>query len=136
MIIHIKIVGFILIILALVHIIFPKYFEWKNDLSALSLINRQMMYVHTFFIALMVLLMGLISITSATELTNTSLGKKVSSGLAVFWSFRFIIQFFGYSSALWKGKRFETTIHIVFAFLWLYISWVYWYAWWVNNAHI
>ena len=53
--IHVKVAGFILIMLALVHVIFPRYFDWKNDLSTLSLINRQMMYVHTFFIALLCL---------------------------------------------------------------------------------
>ena len=132
--IHVKVAGFILIMLALVHVIFPRYFDWKNDLSTLSLINRQMMYVHTFFIALCVMLMGVLSITSAAELTDTVLGKRISLGLGIFWAFRFFIQFFGYSSLLWKGKRFETVIHIIFSFLWLYISSVFLYACWANKT--
>jgi hypothetical protein len=122
MILHFKIIGFLLMGLALVHIIFPKYFNWKEELKSLSLINKQMMTIHTFFIALVVFLMGLLCLTSATELVETKLGKTISLGLAIFWSFRLIIQFFGYSSKLWKGKRLETIIHILFSGLWIYLS--------------
>jgi len=120
--IHFKIIGVLLIALAFVHIVFPKYFNWDKELKALSLINRQMMTVHTFFIALTVLLMGLLCLTSSAELIETNLGKKISLGLGVFWTVRFVIQFFGYSSDLWKGKKFETFMHIIFSLLWTYLS--------------
>lgn len=113
-------------VLALVHLIFPKYFNWKEELKPLSLINKQMMLVHTFFIALVVFLMGLMCITSASELIETNLGKRVSMGLGIFWSIRLIIQFFGYSRKLWKGKSLETSIHILFSVLWMYLSAVFW----------
>lgn len=120
--IHFKIIGVLLIALALVHIIFPKYFNWDKELKSLSLINRQMMIVHTFFIALTVFLMGLLCFTTSSELIGTNLGKKISLGLGVFWIVRLFIQFFGYSSELWKGKKFETFIHIFFSLLWTYLS--------------
>jgi hypothetical protein len=122
MYIHIKIIGFLLIALALVHIIFPKYFNWNKELKSLSLINRQMMTVHTFFIAFTVFLMGLLSLTSSNELIETNLGKKISLGLGVFWTIRLFIQLFVYSSDLWKGKKFETIIHILFSIFWIYFS--------------
>jgi hypothetical protein len=65
---HLKIIGFILIILAIVHGFFPRHFNWLEELSSLSLANKQMMYVHTFFIALVVFLMGILCLTSSTEL--------------------------------------------------------------------
>ncbi len=123
--IHFKIIGLILIGLALVHVIFPKYFNWKKELQFLSLINRQMMMVHTFFIALVVFMMGLLCFSSATELIETNLGRKISLGLGVFWLIRLFIQFFVYSSKLWKGKKFETLVHIIFALLWTYFSFVF-----------
>ena len=123
---HIKIIGAILMALALVHIIFPKYFNWKEELKPLSLINRQMMTIHTLFIAIIVFLMGLLCLTSATELVTTSLGKTITLGLAIFWTVRLYIQFFGYSAALWKGKVFETTVHITFSGFWIYLSVVFW----------
>ena len=123
---HLKIVGFILILLAIVHGIFPRHFNWQNELGSLSLVNKQMMYVHTFFIALVVFLMGVLCLISSKELIETILGKRICFGLAVFWTIRLIIQFFGYSSELWKGKTFETSVHILFIFLWTYLSFVFW----------
>lgn len=123
--IHLKIIGSLFVLLALVHIIFPKYFHWKQQLSSLSLVNKQIMYVHTFFIAFIVLLMGVLCLTSTHELTETSFGQKIALGLGVFWFVRLLIQLFGYSSKLWKGKAFEFTVHIVFTCFWIYTSTVF-----------
>lgn len=112
--------------LASVHVFFPKYFNWEKELRSLSLINQQMMTIHTFFIALIVFLMGLLCYTSTTELIETKLGKTISIGLGIFWSLRLIVQFFGYSAKLWKGKLFETTIHVLFSGLWIYLSVIFW----------
>ena len=127
---HLKIIGCTLVILALIHVIFPKYFNWSEELSSLSLINRQVMYIHTFFIGLGVLLMGILCLTSATELVETALGKRISLGFGIFWLARLFIQFFGYSSELWKGKMFETIVHILFAIFWTYITAVFLIIYW------
>jgi hypothetical protein len=120
--IHLKIIGCLQIGLALIHSIFPKYFHWKKELKLVSLVNRQMMVVHTFFIALTLFLMGLLCLTSSSELIETNLGKKISLGLGFFWTARLFIQFFGYSTELWKDKKFETFIHILFSLFWTYLS--------------
>lgn len=129
MALQLKIIGVALLVLALIHVIFPRYFQWKTELQPLRLINRQIMYVHTFFIALVVFLMGLLCVSSAQEIVTTTLGKRISLGLGFFWLCRLWVQFFGYSSELWRGKRFETTVHIVFALSWAYLSiifiWIY-----------
>lgn len=120
--IHFKIIGILLMTLALLHFYFPKYFSWKQDLGKLTLINRQIMYVHSFFIAFAVFLVGLLCMTSASELIETPLGKRICLGIGIFWGARLIIQFFGYSAKLWKGKAFETTVHIVLAVFWTYLT--------------
>jgi len=130
---HLKLIGWLLVALSLVHIVFPKKFDWMNELKSVSLMNRQLMYIHTFFIAFVVMLMGLLCITSANELMQTALGKKISFGLWLFWTVRLLVQFFGYSSQLWKGKRFETIVHIVFSFLWVYLSVVFWVVYMENR---
>lgn len=122
---QLKIIGVLLILLSFIHTIFPKYFHWDKELSLLSLINKQMMQVHTLFIALTLLLMGILCLTSANELATTTLGKRISLGLAIFWGARLFIQFFGYSIKLWKGKTFETTVHILFSILWTYLTWIF-----------
>ena len=123
--IHFRIAGVLLILLALVHIFFPFYFNWKEEQKSMRLINRQMMNVHMFFVALTVFLMGLLCVTWQAELIETKLGKVISLGFGVFWVSRLVIQFFGYSPALWRGKNFETTIHILFSGLWLYFSFIF-----------
>jgi hypothetical protein len=122
---YIKIAGALMIALALLHAIFPRRFQWKEELASLTLLSRQVMYVHTFFIALTVMLMGLLCITSARQLIETDLGKRIAFGLAVFWFARLMIQFFGYSSELWKGKAFETAVHISFSAIWAYFSLIF-----------
>lgn len=128
MILHLHVVGYLLMALALIHSVFPTYFNWKNDLQPLSLINRQMMYVHTLFIAFVVFLMGVLCVTSARDLLETTLGHRVAFGLFIFWLIRLVVQFVGYSSRLWRGKRFETGVHVAFVVLWVYICWVFWQA--------
>jgi len=122
---HLKIIGILLIVLALIHFSFPKYFDWKQELRSLSLMNRQMMYVHTFFIAFLVFLIGVLCLTSSNELLNTAIGKKISLCLGLFWLVRLCVQFFGYSSKIWKGKSFETVVHILFSIFWAYLSTVF-----------
>ena len=122
---HLNIIGILLVTLALIHVAFPKYFNWANELKYLSLINKQMMQVHTFFIALILFLMGILCLTSANELIETNFGRKIALGLGVFWLVRLFFQFFIYSSKLWKGKIFETFVHIIFTLLWVYLSGVF-----------
>ncbi len=127
--IHLKILGYLFVILAFAHAFFSKYFNWKQELNQISLINKQMMEVHTFFIALIVLGIGLLNIFYSHELITNSLGKPISFGLFIFWLIRLIFQFFVYSSKLWRGKKFETVVHILFSFFWIYCTWVYFMAW-------
>jgi len=122
---HLKISGVLLIGLALLHAVFPRQFRWREELAPLGLLSRQIMYVHTLFIAVTILLMGMLCVTSASDLATTTFGRRISLGLAVFWGLRLLIQFFGYSSELWRGKPFETAMHVTFSLLWVYLTAVF-----------
>jgi hypothetical protein len=122
MIICLEIAGGLLVLLALLHIGFPRYFRWGEELASMSLINREMMYIHAFFLALVVLLIGILCLLAADDLVHTPLGRKIDLGLALFWMIRLLVQFFGYSSAHWRGKRFETLVHVLFSLLWIYLT--------------
>jgi hypothetical protein len=122
---HLQIIGILLIILAVAHSRFPKYFNWKQELHSLSLVNRQMMYVHSLFIAILLFLVGLLCLTSSRELLGTTLGRRISFGVGLFWLARLYVQFFGYSSKIWVGKSFETVVHVVFSLFWAYLSAVF-----------
>lgn len=114
-----------MIALAMVHIVFPRRFGWKEECRRLSLLNRQIMYVHTFFIAMVVFLMGVLCVSHSYELIDNAFGRRIALGLFFFWLARLFVQAFVYSPQLWRGKRFETTVHIVFSLLWAYFSIVF-----------
>lgn len=119
---YFTIAGWLLMALSLLHFSFPRYLNWRQELSTLSLINRQVMYVHSFFIALVVFLIGILCVLCTEDLINTRLGKQLCLGIGVFWAVRLLVQFFGYSSGTWKGKSFETIVHILLAVFWLYLT--------------
>lgn len=120
MILHLKIVGLWLMILGLAHSGFFKYFDWKEQLRPLNLLNRQIYLSHTFFIALIVFLMGALCFFKGNLIIGNELGKLLSLGFSLFWGLRLLFQHFFYSSKLWRGKRFETIVHIGFSLIWLY----------------
>ncbi|RYE20278.1 MAG: hypothetical protein EOP51_18180 [Sphingobacteriales bacterium] len=119
---HLKTIGICLIALSLVHTIFPRQFKWKVELASLSDVNRGMMYVHTFFIATLLLLVGTLCIAASHNITHSSLGRTISLGLGIFFFLRLLAQFFGYSSKTWRGKTFETIVHILFSIFWAYVT--------------
>lgn len=125
-----KTAGVLLVALALFHAVLPGYFKWRDELRGITLLTRQIHYIHTFFIGLTLLLMGLLCLTRSAELLHTPLGRSVCLGFAVFWLCRWVIQFFGYSASHWRGKRLETAVHVVFALLWTFFTAVFALASW------
>ena len=108
-------------------------FNWLKDFNLNDSKDKQILNINAgfdetsfiiknFFIAFTVFLMGLLCLTSSTELIETNLGKKISLGLGIFWTVRLFIQFFGYPKDLWKGKKLETSIYILFSIFWIYFS--------------
>lgn len=125
MALHVEIAGLAMVAIALAHAAFPRAFAWKEELARLSLINRQMMKVHSAFIALTLALAGLLCLTSADALVGTPLGRRVALGLGIFWTARLLTQLFVYSPRLWRGKPRETAIHVLFVAIWTYFGTVF-----------
>lgn len=128
---HLQICGGLLLALSALHTVFPRRFRWSEDLAQLTLLNRQIFWVHTYFLCLILVLMGLVCLFApAALLERSTLGIWVAAGLMLFWQMRLLTQHFIYDSRLWRGKLFETTIHVLFTLLWSYFSLVYgWLLW-------
>jgi hypothetical protein len=119
--VHLQIAGGLLLLLSAAHGGFSRYFGWKQELGRLSLLTRQMFLVHTFFIALVVALLGGLSLFCTDSLlTPGPLSRAVLAGIVVFWLFRLAFQWFVYSSAIWRGRRFYAFMHCVFSVFWIY----------------
>jgi hypothetical protein len=123
---HFEISGVLLLTLGLAHCFFARYFGWKEELARLSVFTRQVFLVHCFFIALAVALLGACSLFYADALLEPSpLSRVVLAGVLVFWLCRLGAQWFGYSPAIWRGKRFYTAMHFVFSGFWIYLVLIY-----------
>lgn len=126
-----QLTGVSLISLAMLHLVFPRWFHWAEELPRLSPLNRQIFLVHCFFICLVLVLMGsLLLIWPELLLRGGDLARVVSGGLCLFWGSRLAIQWFGYTSDLWWRKPAETLIHGALTVLWTFYSAVFgWLAW-------
>lgn len=124
--VHLRIAGALQILLALAHLAFPHRFRWPEELARLSLLNRQIFVVHTLFVCFVLVLFGALSLLAPdTLLERTRLAHFVNGGIAAFWALRLFCQWFVYDRRLWRGKRFETAVHVVATVLWLYLTLVY-----------
>ena len=76
--------------------------------------------------------MGVLTLSSSDELLATPIGRRILFGLGLFWLARLFCQFFVYSPSLWRGKRCETAIHLLFTALWIYLSATFLIGAWVG----
>ena len=47
---NLRFVGILLVLLGLSHAFFNRYFGWERELAGVSLLTRQIFFVHSFFI--------------------------------------------------------------------------------------
>src|SRR3954454_7926355 len=128
-----RIGGLFLLGLFVLNFFVPRRFGWREELPRLSLINRRIFQVHAIFIALILLMMGLLLLALPGALLEpTPLARAVLIGLAAFWGVRLWMQWFLYDAALWRGKRFETLMHVLFTGLWIYLTSTFAVALWQN----
>ncbi len=121
-----RVVGVSHIVLAIAHIPIARHLQWKADIQHASLLTQQIFWSHCFFICVVLALMGALAVYDPqTLITPSVLGLYVTGGLTLFWSLRLIFQWFVYSSAHWRGKRFETVIHVLFSVTWMTYTAVY-----------
>ena len=126
LILHLQIVGAILLLLAIGHAFFNRYFGWSRELAGVSLFTRRVFFVHAFFIALGVALAGAGSVLYARALLQPHpLSRAILAALAAFWLCRLLAQFFAYDAEIWRGNRFRTSMHALFSLLWCYVTAVY-----------
>jgi hypothetical protein len=115
-----RVAGAGLILLALAHIPMGVHLKWKEDAVRMSDANASIFHVHTLFICVGLVLMGLPALLAPQLfLVRTLAGAWMTSSIAVFWALRSFVQWFVYPSSLWRGKRLETALHIGFSFVWL-----------------
>ena len=123
---QLRLAGALQLALAALHLVFPRRFQWREELFRLSLLNRQMFLVHTLFICVVLVLLGSLSLFAPEALLEpTPLSRFVLGGIAAFWGLRLLVQWFVYDARLWRGDAFNTFVHVAFSVLWAYLAAVY-----------
>jgi len=123
---NLRIVGALLVVLGLSHVFFTRFFGWERELATVSLLTRKVFFVHTFFIALGLVLIGAASFFYASQLLQPSaLSRAILLAMVVFWLCRMLAQWFVYDAAIWRGDAFRTVMHVAFSALWIYVTATY-----------
>jgi hypothetical protein len=121
-----RIAGAGLILLAFIHIPIGRRLGWREDGKRLAPVNEAIFHVHTFFICLLLVLMGLPCLLEpAIFLSPSRAGAWISWSFAAFWGCRLYFQWFVYPVALWRGKPLETRVHFAFTIIWLALTSVF-----------
>jgi hypothetical protein len=117
--------GAVLVVLGVVHLVLPRALGWRGQLAALSGLNREVTYVHCYFIGLSCVLWGLLPLVSGPALlTPDPVTRAVLVGAVLFWGSRLVVQVGVFNrhareSASWCALSIAGTA------LWLYITGVW-----------
>jgi len=115
-----RIAGASHILLAIAHLPIARHLKWSDDVQRLTLLTRQVFWSHTYFVCLVLAMMGLLGLAAPeTLLAKSDLAKYVTTALTAFWAMRLVFQWVLFDWSLWRGKRFETFIHALFTATWL-----------------
>lgn len=124
--VQMKMAGALLVALGLAHSLFGRFFKWEKELAQLSLLTRQIFQVHCFFISFSLVLMGACTLFYTNALLRSGrLSRVVLTGFVLFWLIRLAFQLFVYDSAIWRGHRFYTFMHVVSSLFWTYVVVIY-----------
>ena len=133
LLLHLRLTGVVMASLVVVNLVVPGRFHWREEMSRLSLVNRQIFQAHSVFLILTLALFSALLLTCGPALLEpTRLSRAVLSGLTVFWGLRMVMQWCFYSPLIWRGHRFNTMMHYTFSVVWVYVTTVFAVALWVN----
>ena len=120
---HLKAVGVLILAIVCLNFALPRHFGWKQELSRLSLLTRQIFIVHCLFIVITCTMFGVLALLYTPALLQpTPLARLVLAGLTIFWTVRLFVQLFVYDASLWRGDRARTVLHVVFTLTWAYFA--------------
>jgi hypothetical protein len=116
----IQVAGLMQLVIAVANFFVPSKIGYKENLSRLSPIVRQVLIVHHVYIVLVVAAFGLMNLLYAPDLARPEpLSRFMAGFLAVFWSLRVPIQLFYYDPELRKSNF---KMHLLFSAMFLYLG--------------
>jgi hypothetical protein len=122
---HLTFVGVILLVLGALHLALPRTLQWSVELANASPLNREVSYVHCYFIGLVCLLWGLLPLTAGPSLLMPNpVVRLVLIGAVAFWACRFVAQIVVFNRHARDSKRWFAA-SLAGTALWLYLTLVW-----------
>src|SRR5882672_4244584 len=98
--------GFVQLAMAFANLFIPKKLNYRDNLSRVAPIIRQIFVVHSVYIVGVVLLFAVLTFGFAPELASgRGLGRFLAAAMALFWLFRAPVQLLYYDASLRRTNR-------------------------------
>ena len=98
--------GLVQVAIALANFFLPAKLKYRENLSRVAPIIRQIFVVHSVYIVGVVLLFAVVTFSFAGELASGhGLGRFLAAAIALFWLFRAPVQFLYYDPTLRRENR-------------------------------
>jgi hypothetical protein len=96
--------GLSLVVLSVFHVVLWRTLDWGREIARLSPLNARVFAVHTFFIAFVLLALGLLSLFRPDLLlARGELARWLLAAVVVFWLARLVIQPLVFDPAMVSG---------------------------------
>ncbi len=99
--------------LAALSLCLPRILKWKPDIDRMSPLVRDVFEIHSWFIALTLVIWAVLTWKFAAEMAHspTLMSRWLCSAIGIFWGVRCVLQWTHYDSAHWRGNPSRTVIH-------------------------
>lgn len=105
------------IVIAVLGLFLARMLDWKEAISNMPLLVREVFQIHGWFISLTLLIFGTLTWRFAPDIAGGTheFFRWFSAGVGMFWGLRCVMQWTHYSAVHWRGIADRTAIHwIVF----------------------
>lgn len=115
----------------------PIALNWKEALKPLPALLRQMFWVYGWFIVLMIVSFGTITLVHTETLANagTPIARWVNGMIAIFWGVRLIVQFFVFDARPFLTNWFYKVGYHGLTVVFIFLTAVYTWAAFFPNQH-
>jgi hypothetical protein len=127
LLLNLTVAGVLLLSLGVMHAVLPAALRWRTELASTSSLNREVSYVHCYFVGLACVLWGLLALAAGSSLLEPSpVTRLVLTGAVVFWASRLLIQLLVFNRHA-RESRPCWVLSAAGTCLWLYLTAVW--AW-------
>lgn len=121
------------IAVALLNLRLVSLLGWKPELQRMSLLLREVFYIHMWFIAITLGIFGGLTLAFAPQLVEgNALGAALAAAIGAFWLVRTVLQVTWYSASHWRGRPGRTVIHFTLLVVYGAMALTYFAAAWHN----